>query len=453
MLTADIGQQTSFASHESRLPVDHRDPSSENDMTDEEGTVVSSDMLRHGTSSSDHSTPPSVDSSASKINPLNRHKSRTSCDGDIDDTDSEISPAGSFFHESISCTPSMSISSGAGDCIAMTPITIPRPAEGGESSMDGLFLICEALERPARRSGSTGTDRSSEISSPANSPLSGSPTCHQQPSLMSLRAVRSISLPSASTESTVDGIRGIERSSSLSCNYNLFDNGGALAAPIPDTYQQYSHHHSHHNHDLNHQQDVIVYLSQNARLLKNKTATPMNKAVKNSGSSIKNDNINDDGDSNGGSSCTRQNDQYSANNGQSNVSHFPLSTLFTAAEALLPGNSDKKGGVYSPANAAATEALGVKPSKRTYTKRVDKKSVVASAPGFSVTSGGKRSNAVKKTKRNTDRTLTEKDLESKKRKREADKSLSTKKRYDASEKLAIVVEKLRKYFAMDLHKL
>ena len=35
MLTADIGQQTSFASHESRLPVDHRDPSSENDMTDE----------------------------------------------------------------------------------------------------------------------------------------------------------------------------------------------------------------------------------------------------------------------------------------------------------------------------------------------------------------------------------------------------------------------------------
>ena len=52
MLTADIGQQTSFASHESRLPVDHRDPSSENDMTDEEGTVVSSDMLRHGTSSS-----------------------------------------------------------------------------------------------------------------------------------------------------------------------------------------------------------------------------------------------------------------------------------------------------------------------------------------------------------------------------------------------------------------
>ena len=121
------------------------------------------------------------------------------------------------------------------------------------------------------------------------------------------------------------------------------------------------------------------------------------------------------------------------------MSHFPLSTLFTAAEALLPGNSDKKGGVYSPVNAAATGALVVKPSKRTYTKRVDKKSVVASAPGFSVTSGGRRSNAVKKTKRNTDRTLTEKDLESKKRKREADKSLSTKKRYDASEKLAIVV--------------
>ena len=43
MISAHIGQQTSFASHNSSLsPAINRDLSSENDMTDEESTVVSS---------------------------------------------------------------------------------------------------------------------------------------------------------------------------------------------------------------------------------------------------------------------------------------------------------------------------------------------------------------------------------------------------------------------------
>lgn len=426
MISAHIGQQTSFASHKPLLSAAiTRDLSSENDMTDEESTIVSSDQIK--SINLEHSTPPSVDSSGSRINPLSRHKSRTSCDGDIDDTDSEISPAGSFFNEP--CNPSSMSSASEATNSAMS-ITIPRPSEG-ESSLDGLFLICEALERPARRSGSTGTDRSSEISSPANSPLSGSPK--QQSSLMSLRSNQPTSL-SLNSSASYTSTRG----SNVGCNYSLFEN--TPATPLSDTYQQYSHHHIHHNHDVHHQEDIILQPSNNKcfvgkqspfSLYMAENGNNTNTCDKKSRTNVSNRNING-----------------------ANVSHFPLSTLFTAAEALLPSTAYKRGNMTS--QASISTANNMKPTKRTYTKRADKlgnkTAANANDMGASAVTVGKKSNAGRKPK-NSEKSLTEKDIESKKRKREADKSLSSKKRYDASEKLAVVVEKLRKYFAMELHKL
>lgn len=423
MISAHIDQQTSFASHNSLLSAAiSRDISSENDMTDEESTVMSSVHMK--TMNSEHSTPFSVDSSASRINPLSRHKSRTSCDGDIDDTDSEISPAGSFFNEI--CNPSTSCSDETTD--GTMPITIPRPTEG-ESPLDGLFLICEALERPARRSGSTGTDRSSEISSPANSPLSGSPT--QLPSLISLRDTQP---PLLST-----GKRG----GYIDCNYQLIDN--TPATPLMDAYQQYSHHHIHHHHDMHQQQDIIIQPNNKSSHWVAKETTPSNRIVQNGDKSNNSDKQSNTNSLNSAS-------KHDSNDG--NVSHFPLSTLFTAAEALLPGTSDNKGS--TGIHLGISGASNMKPSRRAYTKRADKlgnKSAATSNLGVSAATVGKKSNAGRKPKNVSEKTPTEKDIESKKRKREADKSLSSKKRYDASEKLAVVVEKLRKYFAMELHKL
>ena len=364
----------------------------------------------------EYSTPFSIDSSASRINPLSRHKSRTSCDGDIDDTDSEISPAGSFFNEP--CNPSTSCSDETTD--GTMPITIPRPTEG-ESSLDGLFLICEALERPSRRSGSTGTDRSSEISSPANSPLSGSPT--QLPSLISLHHTRP-------TLSSLDSSAG-KRGGYIDCNYNLFEN--TLATPLTDTYQQYSHHHIHHHHDMHQQQDIIIRPNNKISHWVEKQTTPSNRVVQN---------VDKSNNSNKQSNTNSLNSSSKHNSNDGNVSHFPLSTLFTAAEALLPGTSDNKGS--TGIHLGISSASNMKSSKRAYTKKADKlgnKSAATSNSGVSATTVGKKSNAGRKPKTVSEKTLTEKDIESKKRKREADKSLSSKKRYDASEKLAVVVSK------------
>lgn len=428
MISVDTGQLTSFASQDPSFSVAiHRDASSENDMTDEESTVAS--LVQPKTLTSEHFTPSSVDSFGSKIGPLSRHKSRTSCDGDIDDTDSEVSPAGSFLHES--CNPSsLSIGNSADSAIS---VTIPRPPSESESPLDGLFLICEALERPSRRSGSTGTDRSSEISSPANSPLSGSPT--QKPSLMSLRTAQPLLLPKDLS---------ICNSDSKYCDSgcNLFGNIPALQAPpLPDTYQQYSHHHIYHHHDMHQQQDIIIQPCNNTRWMPIKS-TVTNKAVQNR------NNVHNNTNSNINSTMKNANSKSQSNG--ANISHFPLSTLFTAAEALLPGSSDKKAQINTSA------VNNSKSTKRAYKKRADEygnRNVATSKLGASTASIGKKNNTGRKQRNVSEKALTEKDIESKKRKREADRSLSSKKRYDASEKLAVVVEKLRKYFAMELHKL
>ena len=340
-----------------------------------------------------------MNSSASKIGPLSRHKSRTSCDGDNDDTDSEVSPAGSFLQET--CVPSTSNSTDSA-----ISINISRPITESESPLDGLFLICEALERPARRSGSTGTDRSSEISSPANSPLSESPA--QKPSLISLRSAQSSTLRTFHAEDLSVSNNDNKRNS-VGCN--LFDN--ISAPPLPDTYQQYSHHHIHHNHDI----------------IQPSSWMPMKAVTTNKAG--QNQNVD-----NSVHAISKKNNK---SNGV-NTSHFPLSTLFTAAEALLPGCSDNKAKVNSQQRTSAIS--NVKSTKRAYNKKTDKsdhKTVAVSKSGASTASVGKKSNVSRKPKNFTGKILTEKDIESKKRKREADKCLSYKKRYDVSEKLAIVV--------------
>lgn len=375
--------------------------SSDNDMTDEEGTVVSyqnNDVRSQKEMNLDQGTPPSI-APGTKIGPLSRQKSRTSCDGDIDDTDSELSPAGSYYQD---CQQS-GIRKDGTSSVPMS-ITIPGTHNSSASALEGLFLICEALERP-HRSFSAGSS-SSEISSPANSPLSGSPT-QQQPIDMALTSPE-LSIPSACTYSN-------SRSCSSSAKRSKSDRTSVSTISSSDTYHQRFYEGSTKAERCRSDSNLTVVGNDDKKYVNN-------------------------------------------NDSSSNPSYFPLSTLFNAAEALLPEGGSSRCGVLPPSSNLCNTRTS-KPAKRAYVKKADREAAAGKlslSTSNSTASGAyvkRKSNAGRKVKSTSAQTLTEKDIESKKRKREADKSLSTKKRYDASEKLAIVVEKLRTYFAMELHKL
>ena len=272
------------------------------DLTDEEGTVFSNPETDFKGCSVYRSTDRAIHPKASRY-PLNREKSRhSSTDGDIDDiSDTELSPF-SYSDERAKTT------------------MIPR------RTLDGLFLICEALDTKERSDSISYDSTTSSIEdSGFRMPVSDSP--------MSITTPQSITQVTSAV---------FDKKTNLSLSYA--STASALDSGAPTL----------------------------------------------------------------------------------NYGHFPLSTLFDAAEALLPSGTasinaldGSKNGFNRPSGMGG----GITCKLKKKVQQRPRKSNGGSAGNISGRGGKSGAQSI----------------DSKKRKRDSDRTLSNKKRYDAGEKLAIVV--------------